>query len=141
MTTQRFVRVGAVCALLLVCGRAAAQSAPPAEHEQEAFDFMNLLSHHDLHDIDHESWNAYGQFTYISNWALPFQAQYTNANGSTSSLVPQGERSYTGTFSLFFGLRLWPGAEAYLVPEFVAERALSSTTTALMAEVPQSTPR
>ena len=56
---------------------------------------MNLLSHHGLHDIDDERWNAYGQFTYISSWKPPFTAPYTNANGSTNSLCPSAERSYT----------------------------------------------
>jgi hypothetical protein len=30
---------------------ASAQAAPPAGHEQTAFDFMNLLAEHGLHDI------------------------------------------------------------------------------------------
>ena len=87
---------------------------------------MNLLAHHDLHDIHDESWNAYGQFTYISSWKLPFSAPYTNANGSVNSLSPAAEQSYTGTFTLFFGARLWPGGEAYLVPEVISERPFSN---------------
>jgi hypothetical protein len=86
---------------------------------------MNLLTQHGLHDLSDESWNAYGQFTYISSWKLPFQAPYTNKNGSVNSLITDPERSFTGTFTLFFGLRLWHGAEAYLAPEIIAERALS----------------
>ncbi len=86
---------------------------------------MGFLAHHDLHDIDHESWNAYGQFTYISNWKLPFYAPYTNANGSNKSLSPDFEQSFTGTFTLFFGLHLWQGGEVYLVPEVISERPLS----------------
>ena len=35
---------------------------------------MNVLSRDGLHDIDDESWNAYGQSTYISSWKLPFYA-------------------------------------------------------------------
>jgi hypothetical protein len=111
--------------VLLAPAPALAQAAPPAGHQDQAFDIMNLLADRDLHDIKDESWNAYGQFTYISNWKLPFQAPYTNANGSINSLLPDAERSFAGTFTLFFGLRLWPGGEAYLVPEFVAERGLS----------------
>lgn len=86
---------------------------------------MNLLSHHGLHNVDDESWNIYGQFTYISSWKRPFKAPYTNVNGSTNSLLPGAERSFTGTFSLFFGLKLWRGGEAYFVPEVIAERPLS----------------
>lgn len=120
-------RLGAalVACALLSSAPARAQPAPPAAHQDAAFDFMNLLAHHNLHDIDEESWNAYGQFTYISSWKLPFQAPYTNADGSTKSLIPDGERSFTGTFTLFFGLRLWKGGQVYVVPEVIAERPLS----------------
>jgi hypothetical protein len=112
-------------AVVAVAARANAQAAAPAAHEDEAFDFMNLLAQHGLHDIRDEVWNAYGQFTYISSWKLRFQAPYTNANGSTNSLLPTPERSFTGSFTLFFGLRLWPGGEAYFVPEVISERPLS----------------
>jgi hypothetical protein len=123
---------GLVRLLCLVCAAHAflpatsrAQGGPPAGHDEAAFDFMNLLSHEGLHDIDDERWNVYGQFTYISSWKLAFQAPYTNANGSINSLVPDSERSFTGTFTLFFGLRLWKGGEFYIVPEVIAERPLS----------------
>ena len=72
---------------------------------------MNLLSRHGLHDVHDESWNVYGQFTYISSWKGAFNAPYTNANGSINSLVPDSERSFTGSFTLFFGVRLWPGGD------------------------------
>lgn len=111
---------------LFACATASAQVAPPAGHKDEAFDVMNLLDQHGLHDIHDESWNVYGQFTYISSWKLPFHAPYTNANGSTSSLLPSAERSFTDSFTLFFGVRLWPGAEAYFVPEAIGERPLSN---------------
>jgi len=105
---------------------ALAQAAPPAPHEDVAFDFMNELSQHGLHDLDYERWNAYGQTTYISSWKLPFSAPYTNLNGSTNSLLPGHERSYTWSATLFLGAKLWPGAEGYFVPEVIAERPLSN---------------
>jgi high affinity Mn2+ porin len=114
-----------VAAVVFASRTASGQAAPPGAHEDEAFDFMNVLTHHYLHDIKEEGWNAYGQFTYISSWKLPFSAAYTNANGSINSLLPDAERSFTGTFTLFFGLRLWRGGEAYLVPEVIAENPLS----------------
>jgi hypothetical protein len=122
--------LGAACVLRVVFAStpASAQAAPPAAHEDAAFDFMNLMSRHGLHDINDEAWNVYGQFTYISTAKLPFYAPYTNYdtnNGLPYSLVPDQERSFTGTFTLFFGLRLWPGGEAYFVPEVIAERPLS----------------
>jgi hypothetical protein len=120
----------AACVLLFPA-RARAQAGPPAPHEDAAFDIMTLLSQHGLHNLDDESWNVYGQFTYISSWKRPFQAPYTNTdvnsnvNGGTYSLLPTAERSFTGTLSLFFGLRLWRGGEVYFVPEIIAERPLS----------------
>lgn len=104
---------------------AAAQVAAPAGHREEAFDVMNLMAEHGLHDVRHERWNLYGQLTYISNWKLPFQAPYTNLNGTPNSLVPTAERSFTGSFTLFLGVKLWPGGEGYFVPEVIALRPLS----------------
>jgi hypothetical protein len=112
--------------LLFVSTKAWAQAAPPAHHAEEAFDFMNLMAHQGLHELTDESWNAYGQYTYISSWKLPFSAPYTNANGSVNSLVPDAERSFTSSFTLFFGARLWKGGEVYFVPEAIAERGLSN---------------
>lgn len=87
---------------------------------------MNLLSDEGLHELDDESWNAYGQATYISSWKLPFHAAYTNLNGSNKSLHTSAERSFTASFTLFFGARLWTGGEAYFVPEVISLRALSN---------------
>jgi hypothetical protein len=112
--------------ILLVPAVARAQAAPPAPHEDQAFDVMNVLTWNKMHDIGHESWNAYGQFTYISSWKPGFSAAYTNANGSVNSLAPDYERSFTGSFTLFFGARLWHGGEAYFVPEVISERGLSN---------------
>jgi hypothetical protein len=121
-------RLLAVClagGVLLSAPRVFAQAAPPAGHEDTAFDFMNVLSHAGLHDIEHESWNAYGQFTYISTWHTAFPAGYTNLNGTPFSLSPTSEQSFTMTATLFLGVGLWPGAEAYLVPEVISETAFS----------------
>jgi hypothetical protein len=123
-----FARLGSLAiaaSLLATASLARAQAAPPGGHEDAAFDFMNLLSHNGMHDLEDERWNAYGQFTYISSWKLPFSAAYTNVNGSMRSLIPDAERSFTGTFTLFLGLKLWKGGEVYVVPEYIAERPLS----------------
>jgi hypothetical protein len=116
-----------VCAvgLTAISARVHAQAGPPGEHQQIAFDFMNLLAHRGVHDLTDERWNAYGQFTFINTFKLGFDAPYTNANGSTNSLLPGYERSYTGSFTLFFGLKLWRGGEIYFVPEVISESALS----------------
>ena len=125
MISVRPSRLALVALLLFASARANAQAAPPAAHDDIAFDLMNLLSRHGLHDLTDERWNAYGQFTYITSFKLPFSAPYTNANGSNSSLATDYERSFTGTFTLFFGVKLWRGGEVYFVPEVISERPLS----------------
>jgi high affinity Mn2+ porin len=118
---------GALAALVLFAGPPVrAQAAPPAPHEDQAFDFMNVLTDHGLHDLVDEAWNAYGQSTAISMWKPAFRAPYTNANGSVNSLSPDAEQSWSWTVTLFFGLHLWPGGEAYVSPEVIAEQTLSN---------------
>ena len=103
-----------------------AELAPvPKPAGGEPLNLMSALARSGLHDVKDESWNAYGQFTYISSWKLPFHAPYTNLNGSINSLTPDAERSFTATATLYLGLKLWPGGEAYLAPEIIAERAFS----------------
>jgi hypothetical protein len=117
--------VAANLVLLLATSPARAQATHPAPHDDDAFDLMNVLNHRGLHDIDDESWNVYGQLTYIQSYHPAFRAPYTNANGSINSLVPDAETSFTGTFTLFFGVRLWKGGQAYVVPEAISERPFS----------------
>lgn len=122
---KRRISLLVVAGLLFLADRATAQATHPSGHDEEAFDVMNLLSHEGLHDIRHETWNAYGQFTWISSWKPPFPAAYTNANGSNHSLFNSGEHSYTVTATLFLGARLWPGGEAYFAPEVISLRPFS----------------
>jgi hypothetical protein len=123
---MRLLRVGLVACVLFASARASAQAAPPGEREDVAFDFMNLLARHGWHDLANERWNAYGQFTYITSFKLPFSAPYTNANGSVNSLATDYERSFTASFTLYFGVKLWRGGEVYFVPEIISERPLSN---------------
>jgi hypothetical protein len=102
-----------------------AQNGTPAPRPEDEFSFMQMLADKGLHDIENESWNAYGQFTYISSWKPSFSAPYTNLNGSVNSLLPTAETSFTATATLYLGVRLWTGAEGYLVPELISERPLS----------------
>ncbi|WP_263351233.1 carbohydrate porin [Acidicapsa acidisoli] len=110
---------------LLAPSLASAQNGTPAPRPEDEGSLMQLLTDKGLHDIENESWNAYGQFTYISSWKPSFYAPYTNLNGSINSLLPTAERSFTGTATLYLGLRLWKGGEAYLVPEVISEQPLS----------------
>jgi high affinity Mn2+ porin len=111
--------------ILLITVSASAQNGSPGHPPDEQPTFMKALAEHGLHDIKDESWNAYGQFTYISSWKPSFAAAYTNLNGSINSLLPDSERSFTGTATLYLGARLWGGAEAYFAPEVISELPLS----------------
>ena len=111
--------------VLLASSLAYAQDGAPAPRPDADFSFMKMLADKGEHDIDNESWNAYGQFTYISSWKPAFNAPYTNLNGSINSLLPTAERSFTGTATLYLGVRLWKGAEGYLVPEVITEQPFS----------------
>jgi hypothetical protein len=101
-----------------------AESAEPSARE-DGYDFMQFLADKGLHDIHDESWNAYGQMTFINTWKSNFPAQYTNFDGSGNSLLPSQERSFTGTATLYLAAKPWQGGEFYLVPEVISERALS----------------
>jgi high affinity Mn2+ porin len=97
----------------------------PLFGQDEQPTFMKVLSDHGQHDINNESWNAYGQATYISSWKPSFHAPYTNLNGSPNSLLPIPERSFTGTATLYLGGRPWKGAEGYFVTELISQRGFS----------------
>jgi high affinity Mn2+ porin len=72
-----------------------------------------------------EKWNVYGQATYIWHRKNAFSAAYTNLDGSPNSLLPEEERGYTTTATLFFGYRPWKDGEVYLSPELISELPLS----------------
>src|SRR5258708_235114 len=79
-------------ALLASFPASARQGSSPEPPSNEQPTLMKVLTKHDLHNVEHESWNAYGQFTYISSWKPHFDARYTNKNGSINSLLPDPER-------------------------------------------------
>lgn len=121
-----YLRLLFLCSLLIlvmpVFGRGGPEPGPRAE---SAFDFMNVLAKKGLQDLKNERWNAYGQFTYISSWKGAFPALYTNLNGSPHSLLPESERSYSGTATLYLGLRTWKDGEIYYAPDLISTRAFS----------------
>src|ERR1041385_1405865 len=111
--------------ILLASLPASAQARPPESPSGEQPTFMKILTDRGVHDTDHERWNAYGQFTYISSWKPSFKASYTKLNGSINSLLPIPERSFTGSATLYLGVGLWKGAEGYFAPEVISERGFS----------------
>ena len=111
--------------VLFVTASVEAGVVEPEQRDDDEFDFMNVLARRHLHDLTDESWNAYGQVTWIQTFKLPFHAAYTNLDGSSNSLSPDYENSFTGTATIYAGAKLWPGAELYLAPEMVSEKPLS----------------
>ena len=87
---------------------------------------MNYLAERHLHDLRDEDWNAYGEITDIWTQKFALHAPYTNFNGSSNSLLPNAELSFTETATFYLAFRLWPGAEAYFVPEIIGEKPLSN---------------
>jgi hypothetical protein len=102
--------------ILLATGIVGAQNGLSGARSDDQISLMKVLAEKGKHDIENESSNAYGQFTYISSWKLAFPALYTNLKGSINSLLPTPARSFTGTATLYLGVRLWKGAEGYVVP-------------------------
>jgi high affinity Mn2+ porin len=115
----------AIIGVVLTTASARAEVAEPSGRADEAFDFMNLLSQHHLHDLNDEDWNAYGALTDIWTQKFGFHARYTNLDGSTNSLITRPELSFSETATIYLALRLWSGGEAYFVPEIIGERTLS----------------
>jgi hypothetical protein len=102
-----------------------AQVATPSSRPGDAFDVMNYLAGRGLHGLTDERWNAYGQLTYIHQYKPAFSARYTNLGGSPHSLLPTAESSFTISATIYAGLALWRGAEAYVAPEIISLRAFS----------------
>jgi len=121
----RLLSLAFVALAALFASDARADADDAGSGDDDPYHFMGLLARHRLHDKKNEVWNLYGQITDIWTVHPPFPAKYTDFGGSTSSLQPNTEISFTETCTLFFGLRLWPGAEAYIVPEVVAEKPFS----------------
>jgi high affinity Mn2+ porin len=104
----------------------APESKQTAKSDDTALSIMDEISKTGQHDASDEMWNLYGQLTAIGFYKPSFHAAYTNLNGSNSSLKPIAETSFTQTLTIFFGLRLRPGTELYVVPEEISETTLSN---------------
>ena len=104
----------------------ASESTQPAKSDDTELGLMDHLSKTGQHDVHDETWNLYGQLTTIGFYKPSFHAAYTDLNGSNSSLKPIAETSFTQTLTFFFGLRLRPGTELYIVPEEISETTLSN---------------
>lgn len=69
-------------------------------------------------------WNIHFQSTVINQYHPAFPASYSGTNSLNQN--PESRTSVSGT--LFFGARLWKGAEAYFNPELTGGAGFSQTT-------------
>jgi hypothetical protein len=121
---KRFLSSFVMCVSLVAATAEAQVPDRPSQDDSDA-NVMSWLARARYHSLQDESYNLYGQLTYISSWKRPFSAAYTNLNGSRNSLVTGAERSFTASATFYLGVHLWSGGEAYYVPEVIAERPLS----------------
>jgi high affinity Mn2+ porin len=70
-----------------------------------------------------QSWNLHFQQTVVTQYHPHFSAKYSGVN----SLQTQSETQTSLTTTLFFGLRLWRGAEMYFNPEMAGGAGMSKT--------------
>jgi high affinity Mn2+ porin len=69
-----------------------------------------------------DNWAIHGQATYVQQYAPPFHAPYVGQNSLISN---QSRQTFDAT--LYAGVRLWDGAEAWINPEIDQGFGLSST--------------
>lgn len=74
-------------------------------------------------DVPDETWSLHAQSTFVEQYHPAFRAPYTGPN----SLSPQSSGRETFDATLFAGLRLWDGGEAYVDPEIDQGFGLSNT--------------
>ncbi len=72
--------------------------------------------------LKEQRWNVHFQATVIGQWHPSFRSPYQGQN----SLVPHEGAKVSVTSTVYFGVRLWKGAEAYFNPEVSGGEGLSS---------------
>jgi len=68
-----------------------------------------------------QRWNLHFQTTYIYQYKPAFDSTYT----STNSLSWKEEKQNSLTATIYFGVKLWKGAELYINPEVAGGRGLT----------------
>ena len=72
---------------------------------------------------DEESWSVHGQTTFVDQYHPAFKSAYRGRN----SMDPGSRGNETVDLTLFAGVRLWDGGEAYANPEMDQGFGLSNT--------------
>jgi high affinity Mn2+ porin len=97
----------------------------PGPLDTDPFILINELSKLGLFKTNDKIWDFHGQMTYISSSKPAFPAAYTNLGGTPHSLLPETERSFSGTVTFYAGLKAWQGGEIYYAPEMISSHPLS----------------
>jgi hypothetical protein len=77
----------------------------PAPLDTDPFILITELSKLGLFEVNDKIWDFHGQMTYISSSKPAFPAAYTNFGGTPHSLLPETERSFSGTVTFYVGLK------------------------------------
>ncbi len=93
--------------------------------DTDPFILIKELSKLGLFEVNDEIWDLHGQMTYISSSKPSFPAAYTNLGGTPHSLLPETERSFSGTVTFYAALKAWQGGEIYYAPEMISSHPLS----------------
>ena len=99
------------------CGSAAADSDDPATQPADAPTSADAAS-----AVSEQRFAIHGQFTYVEQQVRGFNAPYAGPN----SLTPDQAKETTD-FTLYFGARLWRGAEIWISPEIDQGFGLNNT--------------
>ncbi|HEV3098600.1 MAG TPA: carbohydrate porin [Candidatus Udaeobacter sp.] len=80
-------------------------------------------SNEQAEDAKHEGWSFHVQGTEVVEGQPGFHSPYQGTN----SLRPDDNFKQSSSFDLFIGVRLWPGGEFYVNPEYYQGFGLSNT--------------
>ncbi len=127
---NRHPRRWTLCASLLVAtvvrGRPTRKLPEPAGRADAAFDFADLLSSTASTTSTTRPRTPAARCGASGPQARHARQGHQRERGQPFPLDRAGARLHREQRRFFVGLRLWPGAEAYFVPELIAEKPLSS---------------
>ena len=112
----------ALCALFVAAASATDLSAP--DEPASANGAEAASNRESTTDAEREKpWNFHGQITFVKQ----FHPAFTSPYQGTNSLTPEQNGEETTDFTLFLGVRLWPGGALYVNPEIDQGFGLSNT--------------
>ena len=98
---------------LWICCRAASANEDGADAPLAAATAPRVATGQPTADAPREWWSVHGQATYVTQFHPGFTSPYQGSN----SLGPGNNSRETADVTLFAGVRLWSGAQAWVNPE------------------------